>query len=104
APVDLWATVLELFGVARPASPPSDSVSFAPVIAGRSGSRSAVYVRQHFPNGFGPYTQLDEAATDGHWKLIQRLAGEHELYDLDADPKEQADLWPPDAGVQADAA
>jgi arylsulfatase B len=104
APVDVWATVLELFGVAPPLRPRTDSVSFAPVIAGGAGARSAVYVRQHRPNGFGPYTQLEEAATDGHWKLIQRLSGGHELYDLDADPKEQSDLWPPDAGAEAEAA
>ena len=95
-PTDMWATVLDLFGAPHPAHPHTDSISFAPVLAGGPGQRQAAYVRQHVPNGFGPYSELDEAATDGHWKLIQRLGGLHELYDLDADPLETLDLWPPD--------
>lgn len=99
-PTDVWATVLDLFGVPRPLRPRSDSISFAPVLAGGAGQRAAAYVRYHLPNGLGPYTALDEAATDGHWKLIQRLGGLHELYDLDVDPFELGDLWPPDPGAE----
>jgi hypothetical protein len=62
-------------------------------------------VRTHEPNGFGPYNITRQAATDGHWKLILRegfLSGGPpiELLDLDADPFELVNLWPPDAGAE----
>lgn len=93
--VDVWATVIDLFDATRPSRPRSDSISFAPVIAGGAGGRAVVYCRAHEPNGVGPYTLREHCATDGHWKLLEHTTGAPELYALDLDPYEQVDLWPP---------
>jgi arylsulfatase A-like enzyme len=96
--VDLWATLLELFGVTPPAGP-TDSISFADVLANPAAlpARETVYVRHAEPNGFGPLTWREHAATDGHWKLVQRfgtLGPLVELFHLDVDPDELTNLWP----------
>jgi arylsulfatase A-like enzyme len=93
--VDLWSTVLEILDVAPPEIP-TDSRSFAGVLAGGRGTRETVYVRHAQPNGFGVKDWREHAATDGHWKLIRRqgLTPAVQLFDLIEDPLEQNDLWP----------
>lgn len=101
-PVDLWATLLELFGVTPPAGP-TDSVSWAPVLSNPEAqqSRQAVYVRHAEPNGFGSKAWLEHAAVGNRWKLIERAGTvvglgtpAKALYDLNADPGETVNLWP----------
>jgi arylsulfatase A-like enzyme len=95
--VDLWATSLELLG-AEPPPVATDSISFAPVLAGGQGARAAVYSRHAVPNGPGPETVLRHAATDGRWKymVLSNAAGTtRHLYHLEADPHEAINLWPP---------
>jgi arylsulfatase A-like enzyme len=99
--VDLWATIQELFGVPLPPLR-TDSVSYAAALQdpGAFTGRGWVYVRQHEPNGFGPYTLRRHAVRDARWKLFERLNGTRELYDLVADPFEQSNLWPPSSPEQ----
>jgi len=94
--VDVFATVLDLFGL--PNTTGVDSVSMRPYLerADAPPQRDWVYSEYFEPNGFDFHSQDDRMATDGHWKLIEHLGGASELYDLDHDPLEQLDLWPPD--------
>jgi arylsulfatase A-like enzyme len=99
--VDLWATIQELFGVPLPPLR-TDSVSYAAALQdpGAFTGRGWVYVRQHEPNGFGPYTLRRHAVRDARWKLFERLNGTRELYDFVADPFEQSNLRPPSSPEQ----
>lgn len=88
---DLFATIAELAGVASAAE---DSVSIVPYLADptRPSIRDTVYAELFRPNGPGPYARHDRAIRDSRYKLIMRLEGRDELYDLDEDRFEQNDL------------
>jgi arylsulfatase A-like enzyme len=93
---DLFATCAEILGTKLPANGAEDSLSFLPALLGLPNDR----VRQALVNhsNFGEF-----AYRDGPWKLVFRLSGQNleqsrgkptiaELYDLDSDVGEQANL------------
>jgi arylsulfatase A-like enzyme len=95
--MDLFATVLEL---AEVAPPPSDSVSIVPYLADpdRPSIRPWVYAETFTPNGFFGSLNRSRAVRDVEaYKLIYHYVGsatptQVELFDLVADPFEQANL------------
>ena len=92
AATDIFATVAELAGVASSAE---DSVSMVPYFSGQTTPlRQTVYAELFVPNGPMPFTMHRRAIYDGSYKLIRRIGSTDELYDLRADPFEQADLFP----------
>lgn len=93
--VDLYATVLELAGAAVPVA--SDSISFAPVLAGRAGARSWAFCERFNPNGSPSPSLVLEAVLDARHKLVLGAAAAPEFFDLVADPGEQNPL--PIAGL-----
>jgi arylsulfatase A-like enzyme len=102
--VDLWATVQELLDVPVGPRPIVDSLSFAGVLGNPAApaARSAVYVRHGSPNGPGPKDWLEHGAHDGRWWLLERtgVSPAFELFDLQADPQQLSNLWPPDPGLE----
>lgn len=103
AATDLFATIAELAGVAVEAE---DSVSLVPYLEGFTGSlRSTIYAERFEPNGlpFAPDLH-DRAIRDGRFKLIRRQQDPDELFDLEIDPCESQDLFPPPAGSAAESA
>ena len=83
---DLLPTLADLAGAQR--RPPSlDGLSFAPSLRGHSQREHALLYWESRGNGFG------QAVLKGQWKGV-RHAGQStlELFDLAADPREQADL------------
>ncbi len=105
--IDLFPTILEAVGIAKPAGRAIDGVSLVDLL--RSGGRTQLPARQlfwHFPHyrsqEIGPYSII----RDGRWKLIKWYEGPRlELYDLDADLGEEHDLAAemPDRVRQLDA-
>ncbi len=82
--VDLLPTVLSWAGIAAPAGLRGEAL---PAASGRF-----VYAERMAPNGVGFAPSVwNIAATDGHYKLVRRVAGgAYEMfYDLDVDPNEQ---------------
>jgi arylsulfatase A len=90
--VDLYPTLLELAGVARPAGQTLDGVSLVPAFRGATAlKRPRLF--WHFPCYVGRATPAS-AVRDGDFKLIEFFedGGHVELYNLRADPNEDRDL------------
>lgn len=94
---DVYATVLELFGVPGGPRRGPHSISFAPQLAGRPNpeARRWLYTEVWAPNGVDPRSgELEKpwlrAIRDERYKLV-RDGGER-LYDLERDPLEEHDL------------
>lgn len=91
--LDLFPTLLALAGA--PASS-SDGESLVPLLDGAGSG----YRREHaFAESRASWRRVQRAVRDGKWKLIARdrpaavlFGSSYELYDLDADPREQRDL------------
>lgn len=99
---DLFATVAELVGSDVPPGSCEDSVSFLPTLSGKPIVSTRAGVIHHSVSGHFAYRQ-------GNWKLIlARGSGgwtspkenqvppgspDFQLYDLNADPGEQVNLW-----------
>ena len=85
--VDVFATLLELAGVA---APPSDGSSLLPLMSDQSDGRydREVAVAETARKKAG----LARAVRDQSWKLITSEQGPDELFDLDRDPGETRDL------------
>jgi len=89
--VQLVATLLELLG--QPVPTHLQGESFAPLLAGQHAGPEEVVVEW---NGFdgtpgdrrGPEPPEVRTIRRGQWKLNVHASGEHELYDLQADPGE----------------
>lgn len=81
--MDLFPTVCELAGLARPEG--VDGCSLAPVLLGRQEK-----VRDYMFNAYG---NVQRSVSDGRWKLIRYpQINKTQLFDLDADPHEMSDL------------
>lgn len=97
---DLNATIAKLAGTSTNAP---DSIDFSPVLYGGAGDRNYVYV-EHFTNrqtrGRGVYGW---SIRESNYKLIKPKDQPAELYDLDKDPLEQADLLAGGGSAQARA-
>jgi arylsulfatase A-like enzyme len=96
--VDVYATALELLGVAVPAGRAADSVSFAPALAGAPGARRWNYSERWPTNGLDPRAPGNEtywrrAARGPRYKLLRNQDGlGDKLFDLERDPAEQTNL------------
>lgn len=80
--VDLFPTVLELFGAPTPPrGPKCDGVSLRPYLEQpwRTPLRQWVFATRFSPNGPGPYTSLGRMLRDSRFKLIER-AGQSDLF------------------------
>lgn len=90
---DVFATFLEIAGVARPAD--SDAVSLLPVLRGQpppTQPRELYFVRREGGPAYGGKSY--EAIIRGDWKLLQNSPyGPLELYNLRADPQERNNLF-----------
>lgn len=94
---DMFASVLGLLDVAKPANAPAASRDYSAAVRGGTLSPTA------FPRElFGQYDLINFAAKhhmrmfrNDRWKLILHLnsAPDHELYDLTADPGERHNLF-----------
>jgi len=93
---DLFATCAEIIGEELPAGGGEDSLSFLPALLGKSPSEGRATLVSH--SNFGEF-----AYRDGPWKLVFRISGPNlgqsrgkptiaELYHLESDVGEQADL------------
>lgn len=94
---DMFASVLGLLAIEKPANAPPRSRDFSPALRGRSLPGDL------FPHElFGQYDLVNSPVQahmrmfrNNRWKLILHLdqAADHELYDLTADPGERANLF-----------
>ena len=92
---DLFATIAQLAGVARDRAPvwPEDSISFAPLLSGQTGStRSFAYVEHFSDKAPVRGTQYGWAITDGRYKLLHDDDKGDMFFDLGVDPWEGTDL------------
>jgi arylsulfatase A-like enzyme len=86
--VDLLPTLLELFGIAPPADQPMEGVSLVAALRGEAFEARALLAEI----GLHDDARHARSIVDGRWKLIERLDGTPELYDVEADPLERNDL------------
>lgn len=93
AAVDLFATIAEL---GQSPGPLGDSVSMVPYFADPTLSlRAHVYSETFSPNGGAPpFAAHSRAVRGARYKLIRRTGQPDELYDLELDPFETANLLP----------
>lgn len=92
ASIDIYPTLLELAGIARPARQILDGVSLVPVLRGAAlPARPRLF--WHFPCYVGRATP-SSAVREGDYKLIEFFedVGRMELYNLRDDPHEERDL------------
>jgi len=92
ATIDLYPTLLELCGAARPAGVTLDGTSLAGLLL--RGERPAPRrLFWHFPCYVGRATPAS-AVRDGDWKLVESFedGGRAALFDLRVDPGEERDL------------
>jgi arylsulfatase len=87
--VDLMATIVDITGAKYPTEykgnkiQPMEGVSLVPAFAGKPLDRKNPIYFEHEGN---------RAIRDGKWKLVMKLKGPWELYDIEADRTEQHDL------------
>jgi arylsulfatase A-like enzyme len=87
--IDIMPTAVAVSGAAYPsefnghAIQPMEGVSLLPAFAGQSLERSEPIFWEHEGN---------RAVRDGKWKLVMKLRGPWELYDVEADRTESHDL------------
>ncbi|MFO1447857.1 MAG: arylsulfatase [Opitutaceae bacterium] len=87
---DFSATALELAGLPRPADLPTESISYAPTLLGRTIDQ---ITHSHLYWEISIKGQARQAVREGKWKLIRNgLTTAPELYDLAEDPAESSNL------------
>lgn len=87
--IDIMATVVDITGAKYPTEynghkiQPMEGVSLVPAFSGKPLNRRNPIYFEHEGN---------RAIRDGKWKLVMKLKGPWELYDIEADRTEQHDL------------
>ncbi len=93
--IDLYPTVLDMLGLARPAQQKMDGISYARVLRGEGALERKVFFN-YFPHGKSPGKAGGVWARGGDWKLIRWFGaaeGERfELYNLREDLGETKNL------------
>lgn len=95
---DFYPTILDLAGIPLKPEQHADGVSLKPLFEGQTlAARPLFWHYPHYGNqGGNPSSMVRE----GKWKLIHYYEdGHQELYDLEADPGEQADVLSQNADV-----
>jgi arylsulfatase A len=91
--VDFYPTFLDIAGVAPPPELRLDGASLLPLLTGRGGlaPRPIFFHFPHYTHATGPFSSVIQDS----WKLIRfynDTSGEFQLFNLNDDPYEQADL------------
>lgn len=93
--VDLFATILELAGINRAATVPSnvvlDSRSLLPILRNETEPARCVY-DEIFGSGFGGPASQGRTLRNERFKLLNFTTGSKEFYDLWSDPYEKTNL------------
>ena len=95
--IDLYPTLLDMIGVAKPAQQKIDGISYASVLKGTGGIERKAFFN-YFPHGQSPGKAGGVSARSGDWKLIRWFgvpagaAGRYELYNLRDDLSETKNL------------
>jgi arylsulfatase A-like enzyme len=90
AHIDLFPTLLELCGVARPSALKLDGVSLVPLLEGKSGGWPARLIFSH-QSRRGEVTPAPGAARSQQHRLV-RQGGAWELFDMAADPDQKVNV------------
>ncbi|MBK8095269.1 MAG: sulfatase [Verrucomicrobiaceae bacterium] len=91
-PIDVYPTILDLLGLAKPAAQHFDGISYAKVLRGEGSLDREAYFNYH------PHAGANRAGgvsvRSGHFKLLRWFGNPatHELYDLENDLSEAHDL------------
>ncbi|MGC1276118.1 MAG: arylsulfatase [Planctomycetaceae bacterium] len=86
---DLMPTLLDLCGIAKPAAATFDGISLAPLLQGTTDTLPDRMLMIQFSRMNGPEPQKDDACILwNRWRLV----GGKELFDLAADPDQQANV------------
>ncbi len=93
--LDVFATALAAAGLDMPKDREYDSVNLLPHLMGQIESPPHKRL-------FWRYSKAGQAVREGHWKLVQPVRGQAELYDLSEDAGEMNDLAAKEPEVTAD--
>lgn len=98
--VDVFPTLAEMMGLGSPGAE-VDGASLVELLedgAGRGHGARDVYAEVHHAPGDSRGRESEMySLTSGRWKYVHRpVSGEHELFDLEADPGELTNLYAPD--------
>jgi arylsulfatase A-like enzyme len=89
--MDFYPTILELAGIPLKPEEHQDGVSLVPLLKGNSIAERPLY--WHYPHYGNQGGEPSSIIRDGNWKLIHYYEdGREELYQLDKDPMEKADV------------
>ena len=95
---DFYPTILDLAGIPLKPEQHRDGVSLKPLLEGHTlGGRPLFWHYPHYGNQGGEPASM---VREGKWKLIHYYEDDHkELYDLEADPGEQTDMFADNSDV-----
>lgn len=89
---DLGPTILEAAGIAPPDW--MEAQSLMPLLAGEDGAAREAVFAEHSDDMILDATEFVQMIRAGRWKLVAFLGSEEgQLFDLEADPGERANLW-----------
>lgn len=104
ASYDIYATVLQFFGIPRGPGMGAQSVSFIPTVMGQPGARQTVFVERYTTNGAAPLDSLWHTGTIGVRFKYRRRFGVDILVDLENNPADTQNLLNQALTPEADAA
>lgn len=101
--MDLGPTVLELAGITPP--PWMEAQSLVPALHGQPWTGREHAFAEHARDMILTGTDLMTMVRDDRWKLVEFIDSDQgQLFDLDADPNEEHDLWSDPSYPEAQAA
>jgi len=88
AHIDILPTLVDLIGLKKPAGPPLDGISLRSALLGRKDSLPERTLFVHVQRAFLPPKWTNAAVMTQRWRLVDGA----DLYDIAADPGQQANL------------